>query len=197
MSVLSEENRIKDVYKGRDREVNIGFGSLFDIISSFYRDKALYKFLKNNGIDSLKDKKIIDFGCGTCGRLRELTRFGAVSENLYGVDLSEKRIAFCHDNFPSMNVNIGSCTNTDFPDDYFDIVINSTMMSSILDDQVAHEISGEMYRVLNKKSGAILWYDMRVNNPWNKNVRGYSKKDIKVLFPESDIVCKSISLPNR
>ncbi|HHJ19383.1 MAG TPA: class I SAM-dependent methyltransferase [Gammaproteobacteria bacterium] len=192
-----EEERIRRIYSARDQNLSMGFGMIHRIIDSFYRDRALYNLLKKYDLLPLADKKIIDFGCGTCARLRELIRFGATPENLYGIDLSKERIAICQKFSPNINVQVGSCIATGYPDDTFDIVINSTMMSSILDNTIAQDIADEMCRVLKPSSGVILWYDMRFDNPWNKDVRGYSREAIQHLFSGYSIDLRSISLPSR
>ena len=43
-----------------------------------------------------------------------------------------------------------------------------------------------MWRVV-KPGGVILWFDFRINNPRNKNVRGISSKEIYSLFPDCSI----------
>ena len=40
----------------------------------------------------------------------------------------------------------------------------------------------EIRRVL-KPGGAILWFDLRVNNPRNPEVRGLRRAEIRTLFP--------------
>lgn len=190
-----EEQRIKNIYVERDQEVNLGFDSLLSVINSYYKDVALYRYLRNNDLLPIKDKKIVDFGCGTGGRLRELIRFGANPKNLFGIDLSEKRISICNEYFPNIDTQVGSCSSTNFPDDYFDVVINSTMLSSVLDDSTAQSISKEMRRVLKPRTGKIMWYDLRIDNPFNPNVRGYSAKDIERLFFGFRLDLITISLP--
>jgi len=43
-----------------------------------------------------------------------------------------------------------------------------------------------MLRVL-KPGGAILWFDLRVDNPRNPQVKGLRKKEIASLFPGCDV----------
>jgi hypothetical protein len=50
-----------------------------------------------------------------------------------------------------------------------------------------------MMRVL-KPSGAILWFDFRVNNPRNPGVRGVRAREIASLFPDCSIRLKSVTL---
>jgi hypothetical protein len=55
------------------------------------------------------------------------------------------------------------------------------------------EMAREMMRVL-KRDGLIIWYDFHVDNPWNPNVRGVRKSEIRRLFPGCSIALDRISL---
>ncbi len=50
-----------------------------------------------------------------------------------------------------------------------------------------------MLRVL-KPQGLILWYDYHVNNPWNKDVRGVKRREIRRLFPGCRITLQPVTL---
>ena len=52
-----------------------------------------------------------------------------------------------------------------------DIVLQSTVFSSLLDDAFQQRLADTMWRWL-KPGGAVLWYDFTVNNPRNPDVRG-------------------------
>ena len=43
-----------------------------------------------------------------------------------------------------------------------------------------------------KHDGIVLWYDFKFNNPWNNDVEGVNRKEIKQLFP----FAKSINFYN-
>lgn len=45
-----------------------------------------------------------------------------------------------------------------------------------------------------KTDGLILWYDFRVGNPRNADVRGVSRREISALFPGCDIDLRPITL---
>jgi hypothetical protein len=47
-------------------------------------------------------------------------------------------------------------------------------------------VAAEMLRVL-KPDGAILWFDFRVNNPWNPHVRGIRAREIRSIFEGCDM----------
>jgi len=55
------------------------------------------------------------------------------------------------------------------------------------------KIAEEMLRVL-KADGFILWYDFRMNNPKNPDVKRVKKKEIYELFPNCEIYLKRITL---
>jgi hypothetical protein len=58
---------------------------------------------------------------------------------------------------------------------------------------VRKEVAGEIVRVL-RPGGAVLWYDFRVDNPANPNVRGISRSSIRALFPELRYHLRSLTL---
>jgi ubiquinone/menaquinone biosynthesis C-methylase UbiE len=67
-------------------------------------------------------------------------------------------------------------------DAQFDVVLQSTVFTSILDERMKLAVAREMLRVLSP-TGAIIWYDFRYDNPANKNVRGIAAAEIHALFP--------------
>jgi len=94
---------------------------------------------------------------------------------------------------PNINFTCGNAANLPYADKFFDIVMQFTMFTSILDSLMKQRIAREMLRVL-KPHGIILWYDYHVNNPRNPDVRGLKKKEIYQLFPDCKIYLKRITL---
>jgi ubiquinone/menaquinone biosynthesis C-methylase UbiE len=80
-----------------------------------------------------------------------------------------------------------------FQDESFDLVLQSLVFTSILDEGMRQCMAHEMLRVV-KKTGLIIWYDFHLNNPWNPNVRGVRKAEIKRLFPNCHIELERVSL---
>jgi len=62
----------------------------------------------------------------------------------------------------------------------FDVVTQFTVFSSILDPDLKEQVAQEMIRV-TKPGGYILWFDFFVNNPFNHDVRGIGKREIRGL----------------
>lgn len=190
-----EEDRIVHTYEQRDAEALVrGFRNPLELFSSQMRERAVYWALARRGLLPLQDKRIVDFGCGRGARLRDFLRLGATPENLYGVDLLADRLDYCRRLSPNFNVQQCSAAATPFADGQFDIVLNSTMMSSVLDDELAAAIAREMMRVTSPR-GAILWCDLRYRNPWNKNVRPYNRTAIRRLFAGWKVTAQSYGLP--
>src|SRR2546429_9525689 len=75
----------------------------------------------------------------------------------------------------------------------FDLVVQSTVLTSVLDAIMKQQMASEMLRVV-KDDGFILWYDYHVNNPWNPDVRGIKRREISQLFPGCWIKLQPITL---
>jgi len=69
----------------------------------------------------------------------------------------------------------GDASRLPFKDGSFDIVMQFTVFTSILDREVKKAVATEMLRVL-KADGIILWYDYHMNNPKNPDVKGIIHK---------------------
>ena len=81
----------------------------------------------------------------------------------------------------AFSIRSGNAARLALPNDFFDVVLQSTVFTSILDRSLQHAIAVEMLRVL-KPDGFILWYDFRWNNPRNPDVRGIQAQEISELF---------------
>lgn len=157
------------------------------------RTQAVGQMLKIHHYYPLKEKRILDIGCGCGSALAGLLNFGAQARNLYGVDLLPERIAEARRRYPDLNFQCLNAEKLDFPAGYFHLALLFTVFSSILDDTVAYNLAREAFRVLGPE-GAILWYDFRYNNPYNLNVRGIKLSGIRRLFPGAKIYLRTITV---
>ena len=150
--------------------------------------------LARRGCVPLDAKKILEIGCGTGYWLRQFVKWGARPENIVGIDLLPDRIAIAKQLCPEgVSLQCGNAANLEFPDASFDLILQSTVLTSVLDATMRRQIATEMLRVL-KPHGLILWYDFRVENPRNPDVRAVKKRDIHQLFPGSRIDLRRITL---
>jgi SAM-dependent methyltransferase len=186
---MDELERIKAVYYQRKAIGNRLYSSHF----SCEREREISEVLKRYGIISLSTQNILDVGCGTGAILGYFLEQGVLPENLYGIDLLSKRIEEGQRLYPNIRFTCGNAEQLPYPDDFFDVIIQSTMFTSILDYQMKKRIATEIFRVL-KPNRILVWHDYRFNNPLNPNVKGIGKREIVNLFPGCQFEFKLINL---
>jgi ubiquinone/menaquinone biosynthesis C-methylase UbiE len=81
----------------------------------------------------------------------------------------------------------------DYQNETFDLVLQSTVFTSVLDIRMKTQIAGEMCRVL-RPNGLIFWYDYHMDNPRNPDVKGVKLREIKALFSNCEVRMKRITL---
>jgi SAM-dependent methyltransferase len=110
------------------------------------------------------------------------------------VDLLPDRVDEARQNSPAgVTILCGNAAQLDFPDDTFDLVIQSTVFTSILDAALRQAVAAEMVRLV-RPGGLILWYDYYFDNPSNPDVRGVRKSEIRGLFPQCSIDLRRVTL---
>ena len=150
--------------------------------------------LGREGFASLAESRILDVGCGSGNWLIDVVRWGADPAKVFGVDLLADRVATSKRlAAPGVTVKQGDISALDLPAASFDIVIQSTVFSSILDEERRRKTAAEMRRMV-KADGVIIWYDLRVNNPRNANVRATSSSELGALFPDCDVHAERLTL---
>lgn len=194
--MLPEENRIQDVYKRR-RSNKGELYSWFNKGQVFMLqelERALLSLLSEISINSLATKTILDIGCGSGYWIQEFLKLGAKPENLTGVDLLDWRVAAARRICPAnVRLDCGNAAQLGFSDRSFDMLVQFTVFSSILDLHMKRQVASEMLRVL-KEDGFIIWYDFFVKDPRNSDVRGITKNEIRQLFPGCQIELRRITL---
>jgi ubiquinone/menaquinone biosynthesis C-methylase UbiE len=101
---------------------------------------------------------------------------------LGGIDLMPERLARARRRIPGADLHLGSASELPWPDESFDLVSQFLVFTNIFDPELKRAVASEMLRVL-KPGGGILWFDLRVNNPRNPEVRGLRRAEIRSLFP--------------
>lgn len=147
--------------------------------------------LQHHGFLPLGGRSILDVGCGSGGVLRTLLAWGAQAQNCVGIDLIPESIEEARQRHPGVRFLCANAEHLGFPDNTFDIVLASTVFSSILSG--ASSVAREISRIL-KPGGALLWYDFRYNSPANPYVRGVSRRAIRRLFPQLHIHLRTTTL---
>lgn len=194
--VSSSAEQIIEEYRRRDRELPADFYSLHHVPNLYMRVgqlRGLAWALKVSKLAPLADRKILEVGCGRGNWLAIYESFDAKRVNLAGIELHAGHAEETRQKFPTADIRAGDATRLPWNDGQFDIVFQSLMFTSILDDQMKQAIAREMVRVC-KPGGAILWYDFNVNNPNNPHVRGVKRREIAALFPDCTIRLRRLTL---
>jgi ubiquinone/menaquinone biosynthesis C-methylase UbiE len=177
--LAQEAARVQQVYERRRRPTWDSVGHEF---GQQERERNLLELLRTYGCMPLSDKSILDVGCGFGGWIHHFLRWGARPDLLTGIDLRADALAHARALLPArVRLDQGNAGALPYPAGTFDIVLQSTMFTSVLDPGIRRRIASEMLRVL-KPDGLIVWYDFLVDNPANPHVRGVPKREIAELF---------------
>jgi ubiquinone/menaquinone biosynthesis C-methylase UbiE len=157
------------------------------------RNEALRRVLTTRLGRPLSQSRVLEVGCGNGGMLAWLNECGVPSSGIYGIDLLPNVVEIARQRHPSYSFEEGNAEHLKFPDAWFDIVLVSTVFSSVLDETTAKNMAREIARV-TRADGAVAWYDLRYPNPWNRNVRAMTKARIGELFPGFTMNLEAITL---
>jgi SAM-dependent methyltransferase len=196
--------RLRDEYE--DRKNRLAGSDLYswfnpsNLFAVHQRQRSVLEVLKSHGYADLGQFSILEMGCGGGGVLTEFLNFGALPEKLYGVDLLPDRLLHAYHRLSGSNFANADGQALPFPAQAFDLVLQYTALSSILDPEVRRNIGADMLRVLRspdpvsgKTGGMILSYDFWLN-PVNRQTRGITPAEIQRLFPNCSYEFHRITL---
>jgi ubiquinone/menaquinone biosynthesis C-methylase UbiE len=193
----TEASRIRAAYARREYTVPKDRYSVFkeeNLQIGLELQREIIRMLRRFEHTHLERETVLDVGCGNGFWLRQFIQWGARPENLFGIDLLQNKIHSCKELCPQrMTLRLGDASKLDFEDSTFDLILQFTVFTSILDPVMKRNIASEMCRAL-KPGGAILWYDYFISNPNNPDVRGVSRNEISELFPGLSKLLKRITL---
>jgi SAM-dependent methyltransferase len=196
MEARPEVDRIRDVYRayardgapgGRWSRENPGNRAIVR-----ERRRALGDLFAA-GRPPLDRARILEIGCGNGDVLADLVGLGARAEHLHGLDLLPDLIETARRTHPAIRFDVGNAEALALPGASVDYVLLFTVVTSILDGAMAERLAREVDRVL-VPGGAVVWYDFRVDNPWNRHVRGVGRRAIRALFPAYDAHLRSLTV---
>jgi SAM-dependent methyltransferase len=182
----TETERIREAYLHRNDKIPKDRYSVFQEDNLLLRqqlERGIIGLLKRYGHGYLEREKILEVGCGAGHWLRQFVQWGAEPKNLHGIDLLSDKIDvaryLCP---PGISFHCGDASYLEFEDQTFDLVLQFTVFTSILQSEMRKSLAREMSRVL-KPNGGIIWFDFFISNPKNPDVRGVTRSEIEELFP--------------
>ena len=132
---------------------------------------------------AVKTMKVLEIGCGGGANILQFLRWGFLPENIKGNELLADRCAEARRILPaSVEIIEGDACALCLPDRSFDIVMASTVLTSILDKSFRVKLAKKMWSLV-KPGGAVLWYDFIYNNPSNADVTAIPRREVLELFP--------------
>lgn len=183
-AVLAERARLLAEYRRRESEIDADRYAPWLPATAFLRagrTRLAAGMLKSAGVFPSAGDACLEVGYGSLGWLGELIAWGMREQDLHGIELDEARARKARAILPGADLRVGDATRMPFDDGAFRLIVVSTVFSSILDDSVRGAAASEIIRVMSP-GGAMLWYDMTVDNPNNEHVRGLKKEEIRRLF---------------
>lgn len=194
--MIPETEEIKSRYKRRQ----LLQGNLYDptridvCLARQEKERSLIKWIKTSGVISLKKCKLLEVGCGMGMNLLQFIQLGFLPENLTGNELLSERISAAQNVLPdAINILSGDASTLNLPQSAYDIVYQSTVFSSILDDEFQMKLAKKMWELV-KPGGGVLWYDFIYNNPSNPDVKAVPVTRIRQLFPEGKLTMWRLTL---
>lgn len=137
--------------------------------------------------------RVLDLGAGD-GRLAETVRDVGIDVNRWvGVDLDPAAMAAASEAIPWVEFFEASADRLPFEDAAFDVVVASTLFSSLPAPALESAVAAEVRRVL-APGGWIIWYDLRYGNPSNRAVHGVDRHALRHLFPGWTTELRSMTL---
>lgn len=158
------------------------------------RQRALLQMLVRHGATDLPALRLTEVGCGAGGNLLELLRLGFDPKHLQGLELLPERHAQARAALPAgTTVCLGDATQAQVAPGSQDLVLQSTVFTSLLDDAFQQRLADTMWHWV-KPGGAVLWYDFTLNNPRNPDVRGVPLARVRQLFPQARVDARRVTL---
>lgn len=193
---MTEIQRIRQEYERREREIPADYYSLARpavLFSYTQRVRQAIAALARERVYPPAGLDICEVGCGTGQWLVDLVQWGADPARIAGIDLDAGRLEEARRRLPAADLRVGDAAELPWPEASFDLVLQSTVFTSILDEGLKRRVASEMRRVL-RPGGRILWYDFFRNNPSNPQVRGVGAAQIRSLFPGCRIELRRVTL---
>ena len=154
----------------------------FDYFMQSEREIIFLKIISSIFVER-NNLKLMEIGAGMGTNIYFFLKHGFKPENIYANELLDDRLETLHEKFPFIHIIPGDASALDYQNE-FDIVFQSTVFTSVLDEELKTKLANKMWK-MKKENGIVLWYDFVYDNPRNKDVQGISKNQVRKLFPNA------------
>lgn len=156
-------------------------------------DAATRQMLLDAGLGHFPDLTLLEVGCGSGDNLLRFLRWGFQPENLVGNELLPDRVEAARHRLPApLVIYTGDAADLRFANQ-FDVVYQSTVLSSVLDLEAQRALARRMWSLV-RPGGAVLSYDFIFDNPANPDVRKVTRARLRELFPEGEMSSRRVTL---
>ena len=183
----SEPQRVRERYAVRDSQsegarYNPVEPAIYMVVQEM--DRALIRWIRVCGLRPVETRRVLEVGCGSGSQLLRLIQLGFCPGNLVGNELLEDHAESARHRLPAATrIHVGDASELDLAEASFDVVFQSTVFTSLLDDAFQQKLADRMWSLV-KPEGGILWYDFLYDNPRNPDVRGVPLRRVRALFPD-------------
>ncbi len=189
-----EVERLRTAYQERFRHRPVNFLGAANIFLAQERERHFLRLLRKYAGRPLEELRILDVGCAGGYFLRSLLKYGIPAGNMVGIDIWQELLEQGRRIVPSLTLVCASGDHIPFPDASFDVVLQSTMFSSVLSDVLRAGIAREMLRVA-KPDGVVFSYDFRYQRPGDHDVKAVSRRELRRLFSGARVITERSTLP--
>lgn len=148
--------------------------ALFKYYLTCERERIYFKKISEHFRDKISNIKFLEIGAGYGYNLYFFARSGIPWSNIWANELLDNRLEILEKSFPSIGIIPGDALEIKEKPKY-DLILISTVLTSVLDQDLRNSISEKAYSLLDN-GGMIIIYDFIYNNPENQDVRKISRK---------------------
>jgi len=146
------------------------------------KERAIRRALHRAVGRDLSGLRVLDVGCGTGSLLRKFVELGVPAANCTGIDLLPDRVEEARRRSPEAITLQHGQLDVVAPDHEFDLVTAFTVLSSVLRSDDRRALIEAMWARV-RPGGWLMVFDLRFNNPRNKDVRAVRTSDSAGLSP--------------
>lgn len=192
---MNELDAIKARYARRGESADSLYGAHRNdaFLALQQRDAAIRNAVVRLRPDGFQGLRVLEVGCGSGMNLLRFLMWGVDPEDLVGADLLPERCEAARRHLPAASTVLEGDASAMTFDRPFDVVLQSTTLSSILDPDLRRRMAAAMWAA-TAPGGAVLSYDFAVNNPKNPDVRKVTVAQLRELFPDGETTVRRVTL---